>query len=461
MFEEYKIMPMPAKGNILVVDDNSAIRSTLQLLLPKHFEKVITIANPNLILENFRNNPDIDLVLLDMNFNAGINTGNEGLFWLKEIKKYNSNISVVLFTAYADIPLAVNAIKEGALDFIEKPWNNEKLIITLKNGVNLARNTEKIKNLQNIRTAESELYWGKSAEMQELRRLVEKVAPTDANILITGENGTGKELLAREIHLHSRRKNELLLNVDMGAITESLFESELFGHAKGAFTDAKSDRVGKFEIAEGGSLFLDELGNLPLHLQSKLLTALQSRSIVRIGENKPRNIDIRLISATNCDLEQMVVQNRFREDLLYRINTFTLRIPPLRERLEDIADLANVFLLRYAKKYNKNCDSFSKRAEKKLLEHNWPGNIRELMHTIEKAVILCESMSVSEEELLINRNTKEKKEAVIKDDLTLEQIERIAIDKALRANDGNMSDTATALGVTRQTLYNKVKKYGL
>lgn len=449
------------KGNILVVDDNKSIRETLELMLPVHFEKVITISTPNLIMSSFTKNPDIDLVLLDMNFQAGINTGNEGLYWLKEIKKFRPNTSVVLFTAYADIPLAINAVKEGAIDFIEKPWNNEKLIITLKNGVSLARNAEKIKNLRSIKKIESEMYWGNSQSMVELRKLVEKVAPTDANILITGENGTGKEMLMKEIVLHSNRSSELLVNVDMGAVTESLFESELFGHAKGAFTDAKSDRAGKFEIAEGGSLFLDEIGNLPLHLQGKLLTALQSRTIVRVGENKPRNIDVRLISATNGDLEKMVSDGLFREDLLYRINTFTITLPALRERKEDIMELSMIFLIRYAKKYSKNCEGFSSSAEKKLLDHNWPGNIRELQHTIEKAVILSGTKTISAEELLISKSSKSKSSKSFSSNMTLDQVERMVIEESLRKHEGNMSETATALGVTRQTLYNKIKKYGL
>ncbi len=450
---------MSKKGNILVVDDNSAIRSTLELMLPLHFEKVVAIASPNLIMENLRKHPDMDLILLDMNFHTGVNNGNEGLFWLKEIKQAKPGISVVLFTAYADVPLAVNAIKEGAIDFIEKPWNNEKLIITLKNGVSLARNAEKIKNLKSLKEHTSEMYWGQSAAMQELKALVEKLAPTDANILITGENGTGKEMLTKEVHSLSKRNKELLVNVDMGAITESLFESELFGHSKGAFTDAKADRAGKFEIASGGTLFLDEIGNLPMHLQSKLLTALQSRTIVRVGENKPRPVDIRLVTATNCNLEKMVSEGDFREDLLYRINTFTLRIPPLRERVEDIVELALIFLIRYAKKYGKNCESFTEAAKDKLLSHSWPGNIRELQHTIEKAIILSDSKSIKPDELLINKVQSNYRRDVSK--MTLEQIEKEAIESALMTHSGNMSEAATALGITRQTLYNKIKRYGI
>ncbi len=451
---------MSKKGNIIVVDDNTAIRSTLELMLPAHFERVIALASPNLLLENLRKHPDTDLVLLDMNFHTGINNGNEGIFWLKEIKKAYPNIAVVLFTAYADVPLAVNAIKEGAIDFIEKPWNNEKLIITLKNGIDLARNAEKIKNLKSLKEGKSEMFWGKSFAMSELRALVEKLAPTDANILITGENGTGKEMLTKEIHSLSSRNKELLVNVDMGAITESLFESELFGHSKGAFTDAKTERAGKFEVASGGTLFLDEIGNLPMHLQSKLLTAIQSRSIVRVGENKARSIDIRLITATNCDLENMVQQGQFREDLLYRINTFTLKLPPLRERGEDIIELAIIFLVRYAKKYGKNCDSFTEAAKAKLLSHRWPGNIRELQHTIEKAIILSDSKSIMPEDLLINK-TQASSSSINLAKMTLEDLEKNAIESAIKHHCGNMSEAANSLGVTRQTLYNKIKRYGI
>ncbi len=451
---------MSKKGNILVVDDNKAIRSTLELMLPAHFEKVTSIPSPNLLTDTLKNHPDIDVILLDMNFHAGVNTGNEGLYWLKEIKKMKPNISVVLFTAYADIPLAVNAIREGAMDFIEKPWNNDKLIITLQNGVNLARNAEKIKNLKSIKEGKGQMFWGESDVMLNLKRLVEKVAPTDANILIIGENGTGKEILAKEIHALSKRDSEVLINVDMGAITESLFESELFGHAKGAFTDAKSERAGKFEVASGGTLFLDELGNLPLPLQSKLLTVIQSRQVVRVGENTPRSVDIRLVTATNCNLEKMVADGTFREDLFYRINTFVLNLPPLRERGSDIIGLATLFLVRYAKKYGKSCDSFSQKAIDKLLKHSWPGNIRELQHTIERGVIVCEANSIDADDLLINKSSSDSNNMSLQD-VTLEEMERGLIENALKNSGGNISEVANKLGVTRQTLYNKLKKYNL
>jgi len=450
---------MPKLGNLLIVDDNKAIRTTLELLLPAHFERVLSVATPNRIPEMLRNNPDLDVILLDMNFHAGINTGNEGLYWLHEIKKLRPHLSVVLFTAYADIELAVVAIKEGATDFIEKPWNNEKLVITLQNAAKLTRNNQKIENLKELKQKYPAMFWGESDPMLQLKRMVEKAAPTDANILIVGENGTGKEMLAHEIHKYSARKEELLVAVDIGSVAETLFESELFGHTKGAFTDAKTERAGKFEIAGNGTLFLDEIGNLPLHLQPKLLAALQSRKIVRIGENIPRDINIRLITATNRDLEKMVETGIFREDLFYRINTIVLNLPPLRERGEDLTALAEIFLEKYAKKYEKKSLSFTTQAIKKLYTHSWPGNIRELQHTIEKAVIMCDSAHITSDDLLITKIGTAKSTAT--KSATLEEMEYELVRKTLIAQEGNMSETAEKLGITRQTLYNKLKKYNL
>ncbi len=452
---------MSKKGNILVVDDNAAIRSTLSLLLPAHFEKVITLPSPKDLHTTLRMNPDLDLVLLDMNFTSGVNTGNEGIYWLGEIKKMRPSISVVLFTAYGDIPLAVNAIKEGATDFIEKPWNNEKLILTLQNGVQLARSAQRIKDLKAAKAPQSQMYWGVSPAMLALREMIEKVAPTDANILIVGENGTGKEMLTREIHSLSNRNSEILVNVDMGSLTETLFESELFGHAKGAFTDAKSEKSGKFEVASGGTLFLDEIGNIPLNLQSKLLTALQSRSVVRVGENVSRSVDIRLITATNSNLEKMIGEGSFREDLYYRINTFILRLPPLRERGDDVLEFANIFLARFAKKYNKPCESFSPAAQTKLKEHPWPGNIRELEHAIERSVIICSNGTVLPEDILLSKTQSGPCAEFSLKGQTLEQIERTMIENTMRECEGNISEVAAALGITRQTLYNKLKRYDL
>ena len=362
------------------------------MLLGTYFEKVITISTPNKIKATLHDE-NIDVVLLDMNFSAGINTGNEGLFWLSEIKKEDASIQVVLFTAYADIDLAVRGIKEGAADFVVKPWDNAKLLETLKTAYNIRTANRKgisIATDKLVVSKESGMFWGESNAMQQLRSLIEKVARTDANILVTGENGTGKEMLAREIHLLSNRKKETLVPVDMGAITETLFESELFGHVKGAFTDARADRPGKFEVANKGTLFLDEIGNLSYHLQAKLLTALQRRSIVRVGSNTPIPVNIRLICATNRDLQEMVQKGDFREDLLYRINTIHVEIPPLRERPEDIVPLTEIFLSKYTKIYGKTAMCLSLDAKEKLKAQPWFGNIRELEHTIEKAVIIAE-----------------------------------------------------------------------
>ncbi len=452
---------MAKSGTILVVDDNKSILATLQLLLNKYFSRVITLSTPNRIQSTLREEA-IDVVLLDMNFTAGINTGNEGFYWLNEIKKADPNIQVVLFTAYGDIDLAVRAMKDGATDFVVKPWENEKLLATLQMAYNLRRSQQEVKKLKEIKrelVADSDFFWGEARPMKELRSLVEKVAVTDANILITGENGTGKEMLAREIHRLSPRRNELLVSVDMGAITETLFESELFGHVKGAFTDARTDRAGKFEVADGGTLFLDEIGNLPYHLQAKLLTVLQSRSVVRVGSNTPIPVNIRLVSATNRDLEEMVALGQFREDLLYRMNTIQLEIPPLRQRREDIVPLAGIFLKRYGQKYGKGELKLSSEAAAKLTSAPWNGNVRELQHTIEKAVIISEGATLRADDILMNRSDG----GAVKADAasTLEEMERNMIAQALRQHGGNLSLVAAQLGVTRQTLYNKIKKYEL
>lgn len=447
---------MKKEGNILVVDDNASIRASIDVLLGAYFNKVILLATPNQIPTVLRENPDLDAVLLDMNFNAGVNNGNEGLYWLKEIKATRPSLTVVLFTAYGDVPLAVEAIKEGAYNFIEKPWDNAKLVMTLQNAVSNTKNSQKIKELKSIKSSNSRMYWGNSPLMSQLKTMVEKVAPTDANVLIMGENGTGKEMLAREIHDFSNRKNELLVTVDMGAISENLFESELFGHAKGAFTDAKTERGGKFEVASQGSLFLDEIGNIPLYLQSKLLSVIQNRQVVRVGENTPRPIDIRLITATNADLETMVHENKFREDLFYRINTIVLHLPPLRDRGGDVAELAEIFLVKFAKKYNKKCESFNASAKTKLANHTWPGNIRELLHTVEKAVILSDGAAVGADDLLITKSTARSVTA----NTTIEEMEKTLVRAALDASGDNYTEVAQKLGITRQTLYNKIKKFG-
>ena len=451
---------MTKQGTILVVDDNKGILTAVQMLLGTCFEKVITISTPNKIKATLHDE-NIDVVLLDMNFSAGINTGNEGLFWLSEIKKEDASIQVVLFTAYADIDLAVRGIKEGAADFVVKPWDNAKLLETLKTAYNIRtanRKSISIATDKLVVSKESGMYWGESNAMQQLRSLIEKVARTDANILVTGENGTGKEMLAREIHLLSNRKKETLVPVDMGAITETLFESELFGHVKGAFTDARADRPGKFEVANKGTLFLDEIGNLSYHLQAKLLTALQRRSIVRVGSNTPIPVNIRLICATNRDLQEMVQKGDFREDLLYRINTIHVEIPPLRERPEDIVPLTEIFLSKYTKIYGKTAMCLSLDAKEKLKAQPWFGNIRELEHTIEKAVIIAERSVLDGNDFDFPRA---KKKPVTKEATTLEEMEYNMIKNAMDKYSGNLSLVASQLGISRQTLYNKIKRYEL
>ena len=445
---------MAKTKTILIIDDNRGVLSALKLLLKDTFGHIIALPSPVTLPSVLRSeNPDV--VLLDMNFSDALNSGNEGLYWLHEIKRMHPALPVVLFTAYADIDLAVRGIKEGATDFVVKPWDNAKLIETLKKA---CEQTSKGRKKKEERT-HSAMYWGASAPMRELRAMVEKVATTDANVLITGENGTGKEMLAREIHALSNRFRRDMVTVDMGAVTETLFESELFGHKKGAFTDAHADRAGKFEAANAGTIFLDEIGNLPYHLQSKLLTVLQSRSVVRVGTNHPIPVDVRLICATNADLDERVSQGKFREDLLYRINTIHLEIPPLRERKEDIIPLAELFIERFARQYNKGAMTLSEDARQKLKEHPWYGNIRELEHAVEKAVIISEDVTISY--TLFHFPKKSLSPARESEAETLEEMELVMIRKAIDKHEGNLSAVAAQLGITRQTLYNKMKKYGL
>ncbi|SHF99451.1 sigma-54-dependent transcriptional regulator [Dysgonomonas macrotermitis] len=455
-------------GHILVVDDNRNVLSALRILLENYFEKVTLLTTPNQLLVSLREGKP-DIVLLDMNFSAGINSGNEGLYWLAEVKKYDKDIPVVLFTAYADIDLAVKALKEGASDFVVKPWDNAKLIATLQSAYSLRKSQKEIKRLKEkqgvlsrVLNREEELCWGKSPVMQQLLTLIEKVAKTDANILITGENGTGKEVVAREIHRYSSRKEEPLVSVDMGAITESLFESELFGHVKGAFTDARADRAGKFEAADGGTLFLDEIGNLSYTLQAKLLVALQSRHIIRVGSNDPIPVNIRLICATNSNLHESVQNGTFREDLLYRINTIQVEIPPLRDRKEDISLLADFFLQKYASKYAKGALRLSKETVRKLESYSWPGNVRELQHAVEKAVILCDGSELQPSDFYMKEQSDRTGNGTASiDNMSLDEAEQLLIGASLKRNGGNMSAVAAELGITRPTLYSKIKKYGL
>lgn len=456
-------MSTKKEGKILIADDNKGIRDALEILLVQEFEKVRSISSPNILLHELRNT-DYDIVLLDMNFRAGVNTGNEGIFWLREIKKQFPDLEVVMITAYGDVELAVKALKEGAADFVLKPWDNAKLMATLKASLRLRKSGREIHEL---RTRESILkheasrnkpiITGKSPAMRNVMQVVKKIAGTDANVLITGENGTGKELIAREIHRLSRRRDEIFVQVDLSALTETLFESELFGHKKGSFTNAYEDRTGRFVLADRGTLFMDEIGNIPLNLQSKLLTVLQTRRVTPVGSTTEIPVDIRLISATNKNLTRMVAESQFRQDLLYRMNTIEIELPPLRERPEDVEDLARYFLDLYCRKYNKGGLKLQEEALDKLRKNPWPGNIRELQHAIEKAVILSESETLGAGDFFLGAADA----GYVQSSDTLEEMERKMILQALLKNGQNQRATAEQLGITRQTLYNKIKKYGI
>ena len=440
---------MKKKGNILIIDDNEAMLVSLRMLLKNVCEDVQTSTNPNTIPTLMRRKRP-DVVLLDMNFGRGINNGNEGMFWLKEIKRLEPDVAVVLFTAYADIDLAVRGMKEGAADFIVKPFENEVLIEKLSPLLTSLRGGTENASASDANQALP--LGGDGGGLGALMDMVRKVAPTDANILITGENGTGKEVLAREIHRLSKRHAKQMVTVDMGAITETLFESELFGYVRGAFTDAKSDKPGKMELAEGSTLFLDEIGNLSYPLQAKLLTALQRRTITRLGGTKEIPINIRLISATNCNLQEMVREGTFREDLLYRMNTICLHLPPLRERKDEIIPLAQQFIKKFSDFYNKTPIEIDEKTRQQLLDYNWPGNIRELEHTMERAVIIGE-ISIPHYSLPTFHSSTPS--------ASLASMERDLIARTIRECDGNLTLVAQRLDIARQTLYNKIKKYGL
>lgn len=450
------------KGKLLIVDDNTGILNALTLLLNNEFEIIKTISNPNQLYAELEKG-DIDIVLLDMNFKAGVNTGNEGLFWLKEIKRKSAGVQVVMITAYGDVELAVKSLREGAVDFILKPWDNDKLKATLKSayhqkssnhGIPELKSREKL--LKKNKSSEIPIV-GSSSAMQEIMILISKIAVTDANVLVTGENGTGKELVAKEIHRLSARHNELLVQVDLTSLTETIFESELFGHKKGAFTNACEDKNGRFTMADKGTLFLDEIGNIPMNLQAKILTVLQTRIITPVGSTIEIPVDFRLISATNRNLSEMVRNNQFRQDLLYRMNTIQIHLPPLRERLEDIYDLANHFLNIYSVKYNKPDLELKDDAIQKLKRNPWYGNIRELQHTIEKAVILAEGKQIRPSDFLFMDNDM----VSISETETLEEMEKKMIIATLKKTNYSQTLTSELLGITRQTLYNKIKKYGI
>lgn len=452
-------------GKILIIDDDEDVLLAAKLLLKKHAQQVTIEKNPKKI-PFLLNNDSYDVILLDMNFSKDTTSGKEGFYWLNEIKERDPRAVVILITAFGDVEMAVKALKEGATDFVLKPWQNDKLIATLNTAVKLKRSYNEVDKLRKAKKQlEEDINQpfrdiiGSSPAMQHIYKLVDKVAGTDANVLILGENGTGKELIARAIHQKSHRSDNVYVGVDMGAITETLFESELFGHKKGAYTDAHADRTGRFEAANGGTLFLDEIGNLSLPLQSKLLAALQNREITRLGDNKSTPIDIRLICATNMPLAEMVESNEFRQDLLYRINTVEVNLPPLRERLEDIPQLASHFIEMYAKKYRKEVKGIQEGALEKLKKYHWPGNVRELQHAIERAIIMSEEEELTTMDFFFLSGSISSPSSP--DSFNLEEVERSVIEKALERHNGNISKAAKELGLTRASLYRRLEKYGL
>lgn len=446
------------QANILIVDDDKDVLTAVRFLLKTEVHTIRTETNPEnihrLITEN-----DFDIVLLDMNFKSSVNTGNEGLFWLKEIKKWKPSLSVIMITAYADIDLAVKSLKEGAGDFIVKPWHNEHLIDLLSETLRKQAAPEG-KEKAEKRQTDIEIV-GASESMRLLFRKIQKIAPTDANILILGENGTGKDLVARYIHQFSLRHNQPFVKVDVGSLTETLFESELFGHKKGAFTDAREDRTGRIEAADKGTLFLDEIGNITLQQQAKLLTVLQNREVTRLGANVPVAVDIRLLSATNVPLKELANEERFRKDLIYRINTVEITVPPLRERGDDIILLVDYFLKMYEKKYFKQKFRLSDAAGKKLMAYHYPGNVRELQYTIERGVIMADSNVLKAEDITFSPLEQPNEPAQPAPTHNLEVLERAAIEQAIQKNNGNISQAAKELGLTRGALYRRLEKYGL
>lgn len=456
------------QGKILIVDDNEDLLKAAKIFLKRHFAQVDVEKNPESI-PALMANEDYDVILLDMNFTKDVSSGSEGYYWLQKILDIDPSSVVVLITAYGDVQMAVKAIKAGATDFVLKPWENEKLLATLFSSMRLRESRDQIQTLkiknQEINHALNEKFSdiiGQSQPMQKIFQTVERVALTDANVLILGENGTGKEMIARAIHRNSQRKSESFVSVDLGSVTETLFESELFGHKRGSFTDAKEDRVGRFELANNGTLFLDEIGNLSMPLQAKLLTVLQNRKVSRVGANKEVPVNIRLICATNMPLYEMVKENKFRQDLLYRINTIEVEIPPLRERPEDIPLLAQYFLKSYNSKYGKSISKISDAALTRMNKHPWPGNIRELQHSLERAVIMSSASVLQPEDFNLNAvSTKENDAGLNLDAFNLEEVEKLLIRKVLKKYNGNITQAAAELGLTRSSLYRRLEKHGL
>ena len=452
-------------GKVLIIDDDQYITISLKMLLEEHFKMVITEKNPEKI-PFLLNKSDYDVIILDMNFQQGETSGKEGLKWLRVIKNSANPANVIIITACGDVNIAVQAIKEGALDFVTKPWQNEKLLTTVQAAYKLTQEKKRVKHLksqQKIITSSIDHQFsniiGQSGVMQAVFKTMQKISKTNASVLILGENGTGKEMVARAIHRQSDRSQEVFIGVDLGAIAENLFESELFGHKKGAFTDAKEDRIGRFEAANGGTIFLDEIGNLSLNLQAKLLSVLQSRMITRVGSNEPVMVDVRVICATNGNIYKMIKEHTFREDLLYRINTVEITLPPLRDRMEDIPLLSTHFLNSYSQKYQKPNLKIPEYVMKKLQKYNWPGNIRELQHALERAVIMCEGNALQSADFTFF--DKEGQEEMEMENYNLEKLEAWAIKNAIRKHHGNISHAANELGLSRGALYRRMEKYDL
>jgi two-component system response regulator HydG len=447
------------KASILVVDDDTDILTAVRILLKPLVKEIITEKNPDNIPSLLARHA-FDVILLDMNYVSSINTGNEGIFWLRKIKELKAEAAVIMITAYGDIDLAIRSVKEGAYDFMVKPWHNEKLLHTIEEA--LQGKAAGAKNLSAANTSEiSAEILGESEAMQDIFLKIKKVAPTDANILILGENGTGKELIAKAIHQHSLRANKPFIKVDVGALTESLFESELFGHKKGAFTDAREDRAGRFEAAEGGTIFLDEIGNISLHQQSKLLSVLQNRQVIRLGTNEGVDINVRLLCATNACLADLASETRFRKDLIYRINTVEIIVPPLRKRGKDIALLAQHFMGVYANKYMKGVPELSKAALDKLMHYHFPGNVRELQYAIERAVIMAENSILEANDILFSPIESAPAEEALLQQTNLEELEKVTIQRVIEKNSGNLSKAAKELGITRTALYRRLNKHDI
>jgi DNA-binding NtrC family response regulator len=455
-------------ATLLIIDDDDDILISAKLFLKQHFSLVVTCNTPKEI-NNLLSEHKPDLILLDMNYRKGINDGKEGLYWLRHILEIDANHQVILMTAFGDVELAVNALKTGAKDFILKPWNNEKLLATLEVAIQSSskrqeagggKSTSQLASIAKASNFDEMI--GESESLRDVFKIIEKAAPTDANILILGENGTGKQVVAKQIHKHSDRANAIFLHVDLGSLSENLFESELFGYAKGAFTDAKEDKAGRFEDANGGTIFLDEIGNLSLPLQAKLLTVMQNRSVTRLGENKPRKIDVRLITATNANINDLISRNEFRQDLYFRVNTMEINLPPLRARKGDVVILANYYLSVYKQKYKKEKLELSKAVINLFETYSWPGNIRELQHVVERAVIMCDGTEIGSSDIqLSSAKSAEQTTASAPDNIDLETMERNLVKRAIDKHQGNISKAAAELGLTRAALYRRMEKFGL